>query len=89
MEDTITSDVSYCGLSLGALGRAIYRDWKNVNYAAAPYLAALCQLDSVDDSYGYDSGQSIIRYFLSNASSWRGTVAKAIKAELKRRVGVK
>ena len=33
----------------------------------------------------YDSGRSIVRYFLGNAGAWRGDVAKAIKAELKRR----
>ena len=33
----------------------------------------------------YDSGRSIVRYFLGNAGTWRGDVAKAIKAELKRR----
>ena len=41
---------------------------------------------SVANNYGLDSGRSIVQYFLSNAQSWRGPVAKAVKAELKKRV---
>jgi hypothetical protein len=29
-----------------------------------------------------DSGRSIVAYFLSNASTWRGETAKRIKLEL-------
>jgi hypothetical protein len=61
----------------------IRKDWKPVNYAAKPYLEAMAQLSSVNDRYGYDSAKSIVLYFLSNASTWRGEVAKAIKVELK------
>lgn len=69
--------------SLATLARRIRADWKNVHFAARPYLDAMSYLDSVSDSVGYDSGRSIIRYFLCNASSWRGPVAKEIKAALK------
>ena len=61
----------------------IRKDWKNVNYGAKPYLTAMASLDSIDSMYGYDSAKSIVMYFLSNASAWRGDTAKAIKAELK------
>tara|TARA_B000000565_G_scaffold59967_1_gene39737 strand:- start:116 stop:256 length:141 start_codon:yes stop_codon:yes gene_type:complete len=40
-------------------------------------------LDSVSDSYGLDSGQSVVAYFLANAGTWRGDRARALKAELK------
>ena len=43
-------------------------------------------LESVKDGYECDSGRSTVNYFLSNASTWRGPVAKLVKAELKRRV---
>lgn len=69
--------------TLSAIAREIYRDWKPVNYAAKPYLEAMNQLDSINDRYYQDSGTSIVAYFLSNASSWKGDVAKKIKAELK------
>ena len=59
----------------------ILRDWKKPNYAAVPYLEAMLQLGGIDDQYGYDSAYSVVAYFLSNASSWRGPVAKEIKKE--------
>jgi hypothetical protein len=65
----------------------IVEDWetlgKGVHFAARPYLGAMLRLESINDSYDADSAQSIVRYFLSNASSYRGARAKALKAELK------
>jgi hypothetical protein len=61
----------------------IKNDWKNVNFAAKPYLEAMSTLTSIDDNYMFDSAKSIVIYFLSNAGSWRGETAKRIKAELK------
>jgi hypothetical protein len=65
------------------IAREIRRDWVKPNYAAKPYLDAMRDLDQVSDNYGYDTGCSIVSYFLSNASTWRGPVAKQVKAELK------
>ena len=61
----------------------IERDWQNVNYAARPYLDAMQCLLGVNDTYFQDDARGIIRYFLSNAATWRGDTAKRIKAELK------
>ncbi len=47
----------------------------------------MAQLNSVDDDYGFDSGRSVVRYFLINASTWKGEKARAIKSELKSMVG--
>ena len=66
-----------------AIASEIRKDWKKVNYAAKPYLEAMASLGDINDSYGYDSGKGIVRYFLSNASTWRGDTAKRIKSELK------
>lgn len=68
------------------IAHEIKSDWKKVNYAAVPYLDAMATLTNVSDKYICDSGESIVLYFLSNASSWRGEVAKRIKAELKEMV---
>jgi hypothetical protein len=70
------------------IANEIRADWKKINYAAKPYLDAMATLDSINDSYGYDSAKSIVRYFLSNASAYRGETAKRIKLELKKLVGV-
>jgi hypothetical protein len=68
---------------LSQIASEISRDWRPVNYAAKPYLDAMYSLDSVKDNYGMDSGYSIVAYFLSNATTWRGETAKRIKTELK------
>ena len=70
--------------NLSTIAAEIRKDWgSKVNFAAKPYLSAMAGLDSIDDHYGYDDARSIVLYFLSNASSWRGENAKRIKAELK------
>ena len=68
---------------LSVIAREIRTDWLKPNYAAIPYINAMRVISDIDDKYGYDDARSIVRYFLSNASSWRGDKAKAIKAELK------
>lgn len=68
---------------LRTIAREIRQLWAKVNYAAEPYLAAMATLDDITDRYGYDSAQSIVLYFLSNASGFRGPDAKRIKAELR------
>lgn len=72
--------------TISDLAKIIAEDWRKVYFGAAPYLDAMCTLENVTDSYGMDSGPSIIRYFLVNASTWRGPLAKAIKAELNKRI---
>jgi hypothetical protein len=61
--------------------------WSRVNFAAKPYLDAMFSLETIDDKYGLDSASSMIAYFLSNATSWRGPDAKRIKYELKQMIG--
>lgn len=68
---------------LHEIANDIRLDWgSKVNFAAKPYLQAMFSLGSMKDRYGQDPASSIVAYFLSNARSWRGPVAKAIKAEL-------
>ncbi len=62
---------------------------KKPPYGAAPYLEAMCQLDSINDRYFDDSDKSVVSYFLANAREWRGDRARMVKAELKRRLGRK
>ena len=61
----------------------IRKTWTKVSPYAEPYLEAMQSLDSINDNYYFDSGKSIVLYFLSNASTWRGEDARRIKAELK------
>jgi hypothetical protein len=41
------------------------------------------ELNDINDSYYYDSAESVVRYFLANTGTWRGEDAKRIKSELK------
>ena len=76
----------YEGMTLDQLAAVIRLDWIKLNYAAKPYLEAMESLLSIKDNYGMDSGRSVVAYFLSNASTWRGDTARAIKTELKKRL---
>lgn len=73
-------------LSISGLANVITSDWAKISVAAKPYLYAMLYLESINDSYYADNGRSIVLYFLNNATSWKGEVAKAVKAELKARV---
>ena len=75
--------------TIRTIAREISRDWKNVNYAAKPYLQAMLYVDQATDKYGYDSADSLVRYFLCNAAGYRGDAAKAHKAALKLICGIK
>jgi hypothetical protein len=54
-----------------------------VYFGAVPYLDAMRYLSAITDNYYNDSGKDVVIYFLSNAATWRGEVAKRVKAELK------
>lgn len=69
--------------SIRSIALDIESEWPKVNYAARPYLDAMLELNSINDKYYEDSAKSVILYFLSNASSFRGERAKVLKAELK------
>jgi hypothetical protein len=64
------------------ISREIGRDWKNMYYGAVPYYNAMLSMNKIVDKYGADDGTSVVAYFLSNASTWRGGEARRIKAEL-------
>ena len=68
---------------LHTIAADIRKTWPRVNYAAVPYLDAMHSLDKITDQYICDSGRSIVTYFLSNATTWRGDDARRIKAELR------
>lgn len=69
--------------SLDIIAREISLDWRKPYFGAVPYLNAMRTLSRIDGRYGEDSAKSVVLYFLSNATAWRGDVARRIKAELK------
>lgn len=65
------------------IAKDIRKDWTNMYFGARPYVDAMDNLMTVNDKFGTESGKSIVLYFLSNAASYRGEVARKCKAELK------
>ena len=71
---------------LYAIAAEIKSDWEKPYFGAVPYLDAMGQLSSINDVYGVDSAKTVVLYFLSNASSWKGATARRVKTELKKLV---
>lgn len=69
--------------TLSTIARDISRDWIKPYFGAVPYLDAMHSLQTIRDKYYYDDAESVVRYFLANATSWKGDTARSIKAELK------
>lgn len=72
--------------SISLIARDIMRsDWyrSNSSIYARDYIQAMELLNKITDQYFADSAASVVRYALSNMSTWRGDQARAIKAELK------
>jgi hypothetical protein len=70
---------------IGAENKNIGKCWifSPAGNHARPYWSAMQDLAYITDMYLNDTAESVVLYFLSNASTWRGETAKRIKAELK------
>jgi hypothetical protein len=67
---------------LDVIARDIKADWKNPYFGAKPYLEAMSELQTINDEYYFDDAKSVVMYFLSNATTWKGEKAREIKKEL-------
>ena len=83
-ETKLQTELLSCSLSRIAL--MVKADWRNPYFGAIPYIAAMTTLHDMDDVYYADDAPSIVRYFLANAGTWRGDVARAVKRELNLRL---
>lgn len=66
----------------------VEQSWSNIHYDAVPYLEAMFNIRTMSDTYDGVSAISIVRSFLmyANADRWRGTNARRIRLELKRKL---
>lgn len=65
------------------IAKEIRNDWgSKIYFGAKPYLGAMLTLDKITDRYMCDDAKTIVRYFLANACSWKGDVARRVKKEL-------
>ena len=69
--------------SIRDLAMECLEDWERPYFGAVPYLEAMQELSGISDYFGQDSARSVIAYFLSNATTWRGPTARRVKAELR------
>ena len=60
----------------------IRSNWKKIYFGAVPYLEAMETLNGMDDKFICDDADEIVMYFLANAQTWRGEVARRVKKEL-------
>ncbi len=67
---------------LNEIAREIHKDWPKPYFGAKPYLEAMLELSSIEDNFYCDSARTVVLYFLSNASTWRGETARRLKKEL-------
>ena len=72
-------------MSLNDIGHFIQKTWKKPYFGVVPYITAMTQIDS-DGMYEADNWTSIVVYFLSNATTWHGEDARAVKKELNYRL---
>jgi hypothetical protein len=86
METETPATTDLASLSLYQIACIIRKDWARVHYSAVPYLQALASGLGIRDHYGMDPMRSVVVYFLGNASTWKGATARAVKAELKKRL---
>jgi beta-galactosidase/beta-glucuronidase len=77
--------------SLSDIAREIRQDWKIVDFRAEPNLAAIENMNSINESYAvcedHDNlpmteGRLIVTLFLELSRSWQGATASRIKTEL-------
>lgn len=64
------------------IAREVHNDWQKPYFGAVPYLDAMSDLSTMQDMYGLDDAQSVVAYFLANATTWRGETARRVKKEL-------
>lgn len=84
-----TTEVDYGAMSNQELCAQILT-WENPWFGAVPYVAAIREMldngqDPITEPYYFDGAGEIVLYFRANAAQWRGPVARAVKAELKKR----
>ena len=72
-------------MSVQDIGQYIRRTWRSPYFGAKPYIDAMPDINS-NGMYMFDPWTEIVAYFLANATTWRGLEAKAVKAELNRRL---
>lgn len=77
--------------NLSEIAREILNTWKNPSPHAMPYITAMLSIHSSDPNAGYffETAETIVIYFLANATTFRGPDARRIKKELRSNYNIK
>ena len=70
-------------MTIKEIAYAIDSDWVKVSPHAKPYLDAMKEIETINESYYAESAESVVLYFLANAQTYRTPNAKNYKAQLK------
>lgn len=69
------------------IAQLVARDWgQGMGSYARVYVEAMLTMETVLDKYMLEDGDDIVIRFLSNAVTWRGVTARAVKLELNNRL---
>lgn len=82
---TVTAD-ELRDMPLFRIAELVASDWQRPYFGAEPYIRAMRGLRGMNDYFGVEAARDIVPYFVSNARTWKGDVARLVKAELKRRL---
>jgi hypothetical protein len=58
-------------------------NWPELYLDAVPSIHAMRRIEKTTDRCGMGDGEGLVRYCRVNARTWRGEVAKRVKAELR------
>lgn len=87
MSETTARSVNAGPRTIKAIVADILGEWgekvHTVGYAAKPYLDALAQMETADQTYGAETGEHLLRYLLSNLTQFKGQRARELKEELR------
>lgn len=96
-EEPLVTKESVKSMTLSELARLIRRTWRkgirgsttNLSPHAEPYVGSMSQCDAIDERFYAEGIRESVLRFLCNAQTWRGEVARLVKAELNRRAKLK
>ena len=70
-------------MSIKDIAQFIIDDWSKTDKVPKNYLEPMLKIKTLNEMYGADTAYSVVVYFLSNASRWKGFNAKVTKQYLK------
>jgi hypothetical protein len=73
-------------LEIWQIADLVLGDWEEIPKTAETDLVGMALMRNIEDSVGPIEGSKIVANFLSNATGWKGSLAKRVKADLRRRL---